>query len=55
MLEDVRRIIGQAGGASLLGDRLVCRLMAADGYELRKRLVPLVALLAGDVPRLWRL
>ncbi len=55
MLENVRRIIGQGGGASLMGDRLVCRLLAADGYELRKRLVPLVALLAGDVPRLWSL
>lgn len=55
MLANVRRIIGQSGGASVVRDRLVCRLMAADGYELRKRLVPLVALLAGDVPRLWRL
>ncbi|WP_375260532.1 urease accessory protein UreD [Palleronia sp.] len=55
MLPNVRRIIGQSGGASVMGERLVCRLMAPDGYELRKRLVPLVALLAGDVPRLWRL
>lgn len=55
MLANARRIIGQPGGASVMGDRLVCRLMAPDGYELRKRLVPLVALLAGDVPRLWRL
>ncbi|SFG40450.1 urease accessory protein [Palleronia marisminoris] len=55
MLAETRRIIGQTGGASVIGDKLVCRLMAPDGYELRKRLVPLVSLLAGDVPRLWRL
>lgn len=55
MLAQARQIIGQSGGASVMGDRLVCRLTAPDGYELRKRLVPLVALLAGDVPRLWRL
>ena len=55
MLAQARQIIGQFGGASVMGDRLVCRLTAPDGYELRKRLVPLVALLAGDVPRLWRL
>ncbi|SPJ23503.1 urease accessory protein UreD [Palleronia abyssalis] len=57
MLPIARRIIAHSGGASAIGDKLICRLVAPDGYELRKRLVPLIAALHfdRDVPRLWML
>ncbi|WP_445206963.1 urease accessory protein UreD [Aminobacter sp. Piv2-1] len=61
MLEAARKIIGDDGGASFwtVGEtgKLLARLCAEDGYELRKRLMPLVALLNGQagLPRLWSL
>jgi len=44
-------------GASLLGERLVVRAMAHSGLELRRLIVPIIAMLsdAGAVPRLWSL
>jgi urease accessory protein len=37
--------------------KLLARLYAADGYQLRQRLVPLVGLLNGraGLPKLWSL
>ncbi|TIM59883.1 MAG: urease accessory protein UreD, partial [Mesorhizobium sp.] len=37
--------------------KLLARLFAEDGYQLRKRLVPLVELLNGraGLPKLWSL
>ncbi len=61
MLEPARKIIGDDGGASYwtVGEtgKLLARLYAEDGYTLRKRLMPLVALLNGQagLPRLWSL
>ena len=61
MLEQVQKIIGDDGGASYwtVGQtgKLLARLYAEDGYTLRKRLMPLVALLNGQagLPRLWSL
>ncbi len=61
MLEPARKIIGDDGGASYwtVGQtgKLLARLYAEDGYTLRKRLMPLVALLNGQagLPRLWSL
>lgn len=61
LLEPARKIIGDDGGASFwtVGQtgKLLARLYAEDGYELRKRLMPLVALLNGQagLPRLWSL
>ncbi|WP_170950337.1 urease accessory protein UreD [Mesorhizobium sp. WSM3864] len=61
MLEPARAIIGDQGGASFWSvgqsGKLLARLTAGDGYQLRKRLVPLVELLNGraGLPKLWSL
>ena len=63
-LEAVRAIVGLLGGASfwtLRGDagetngKLLARLVANDGYDLRQRLVPLLGLLNGQagLPKVW--
>ena len=55
-LNDIRAIIGEAGGASLVGGLLVARIMAPSGFLLRKRLVPLLsALTNGPLPLVWSL
>ncbi len=61
MLEPARRIVGDEGGASFWrvgrSGKLLARLYAGDGYQLRRRLVPLVELLNGraGLPKLWSL
>ncbi|WP_168247458.1 MULTISPECIES: urease accessory protein UreD [unclassified Mesorhizobium] len=66
LLEPARAIIGDpiisgGGGASFWSvgqsGKLLARLAAGDGYQLRKRLVPLVELLNGraGLPKLWSL
>ncbi|TPI64245.1 urease accessory protein UreD [Mesorhizobium sp. B3-1-3] len=64
LLEPARAIIGDplmGGGASFWrvgrSGKLLARLCAGDGYQLRKRLVPLVELLNGraGLPKLWSL
>ncbi len=61
MLDSVRGIVGGQGDASVWSVRksgkLLARLYAEDGYQLRKRLVPLVELLNGraGLPKLWSL
>ncbi len=54
-LDAVRALLPQSGGASVIGDRLAVRLLAADGLALRRSLAPIIALLsaAGSIPRLW--
>lgn len=44
-------------GMSLIGERLIVRALANSGLELRRRIVPIIAMLAaaGGVPRLWSL
>ncbi|MBB3950692.1 urease accessory protein UreD [Aureimonas jatrophae] len=55
-LTRVRELAGPEGGASLVDGSLVVRLLATDGYALRRRLVPLLAALSpGGVPGLWSL
>jgi len=60
-LDPVRDIIGGQGDASVWSvnksGKLLARLYAGDGYQLRKRLVPLVELLNGraGLPKLWTL
>ena len=60
-LDPVRAIIGGEGDASAWSvkksGKLLARLFAEDGYQLRKRLVPLVELLNGraGLPKLWSL
>ncbi len=57
----VRTIVEDAGGASAwqVGStgKLLARLVATDGYALRERLVPLVAMLNGQagLPKTWSL
>jgi urease accessory protein len=66
LLEPARAVIGEPvaaswGGASFWSvgrsGKLLARLCAGDGYQLRKRLVPLVELLNGraGLPKLWSL
>ncbi len=66
LLEPARAIVGDpviagGGGASFWkvgqSGKLLARLVAGDGYQLRKRLVPLVELLNGraGLPKLWSL
>ncbi|TPN84375.1 urease accessory protein UreD [Mesorhizobium sp. CU2] len=61
LLEPARQVIGDEGGASFWrvgrSGKLLARLHAGDGYQLRKRLVPLVELLNGraGLPKLWSL
>lgn len=55
-IDRVRHLVDRDGGAGLVDGSVVVRLLAADGYALRRRLVPLVAALSPDgVPGLWSL
>lgn len=60
-LEAVREIVGDRGAASAWSvggsGKLLARLVAEDGYSLRKRLVPLLGLLNGKagLPKTWSL
>ena len=61
LLGPARDIIGAEGDASAWSvkksGKLLARLYAGDGYQLRQRLVPLVGLLNGraGLPKLWSL
>ena len=54
-LDAVRALLPESGGASVIGERLTVRLLAANGLALRRSLAPIIALLssAGSIPRLW--
>lgn len=57
-LPRVREALGEAaGGASCWSDKLVVRLAAADGFALRKNLIPVISVLRGgaSVPKVWNL
>jgi len=62
-LDAMRELIGDSGGASAWSTRdgadgkLLARLVAKDGYELRRRLVPVLELLNGQaaLPKVWSL
>jgi urease accessory protein len=56
-LEAVRALLSATAGASVVGERLTLRLLAANGLALRHALTPIIALLssAGSIPRLWNL
>jgi urease accessory protein len=55
-LEGARAIIGEAGGATAFGGKLLCRLVAETGLSLRRRLEPLLTRLNGGMPlpRVWQ-
>lgn len=54
-LPRVRAMLPETGGASLrANDILALRLVAADSYDMRKTLMPILTLLSGtDIPRPW--
>lgn len=56
-LEDVRNLIGPTGGASAWDGKLVARLLAIDGFALRKSLVPVLNQLieGAELPKVWSL
>jgi urease accessory protein len=61
LLAEARDVVADAGGASFwrVGGtgKLLARLVAEDGYALRRRLVPLLSLLNGQapLPKFWSL
>ncbi|SMC87737.1 urease accessory protein [Fulvimarina manganoxydans] len=56
LIGEVREIISDRGGASLVEGCLVIRLVAEGGFALRKTLVPLLNRLAiAPLPRIWSL
>ncbi len=57
LLNAVRGVIGDAGGASAWNGKLLIRLAAASGLALRQRLEPLLSLLLGGhpLPKVWQL
>jgi urease accessory protein len=56
-IEAVRQALGDRGGTSAWNGKLVARLVADDGLELRRRLIPaIMALRAGRaLPKAWLL
>lgn len=57
-LGKVRPLVeGSMGGASAWNDKLVVRLAAADGFSLRKILIPVISTLrnGAPVPKVWNL
>lgn len=57
LLDPVRAAIGEAGSASAWSGKLVARLSARDGFDLRKALIPALTRLAGGegLPKTWSL
>jgi urease accessory protein len=55
-LDGARAVIGEDGGASAFGGKLLCRLVAETGLSLRRRLEPLLTLLNGGLPlpKVWQ-
>jgi urease accessory protein len=53
--EQVRPLLGEAGGVSAFGGKLICRLLDADGAGLRRRLTAVIGRLRDGraTPRLW--
>lgn len=56
VLGAVRDALGESGGASAWDGKLVARLVAADGFRLRRQLLPVLQTLRGGrpVPKLWQ-
>ncbi|MBB4175297.1 urease accessory protein UreD [Sulfitobacter noctilucicola] len=56
-LDEIRAMLPDTAGASLLADTILCaRILAADGFSLRRDLMPLLQHLTNDtVPKNWRL
>jgi len=55
-LERARAALGPDGAASAFDGKLVARLMAADGWPLRRTLIRLLhAIRPGPLPRVWQI
>jgi urease accessory protein len=56
-LESLREIFDGRGGVSAWDGKLVARLVGVDGFDLRKTLIPALALLAApnELPKVWAL
>ena len=56
-LPRLRALLPPTAGASLIRDgTLFARLLAADGFDLRKALIPVIEYLSGvPLPKVWRL
>ncbi len=54
-LEAVRSALGPTGGASAWDGKLIARLLADDGFILRKQIISALAALAGPeaLPKIW--
>lgn len=54
-LDDVREIVGDAGGVTAFDGKMIARITAAGSYDLRRRIVPALGILrAGHaIPRPW--
>jgi urease accessory protein len=55
MLDDVRQVLGPNDGASAWNGKLVARLLAKDGFHLRKTLIQVLIACAGkeNLPKCW--
>jgi urease accessory protein len=55
IIDKARTLIGANGSASAWAGKLVARLVARDGFELRKSLIPALTLLAdgASLPKTW--
>ncbi|WP_245413574.1 urease accessory protein UreD [Mangrovicella endophytica] len=55
-LDPLRATVGNRGGATMVDGLLIARLVAPDGFSLRKRLIPaLTALAVEPLPLVWSL
>jgi urease accessory protein len=56
-LEEIRQCLGDGAGVSAWDGKLVARILAKDGFTLRKRLIPALKRLVpeGALPRIWSL
>jgi urease accessory protein len=54
-LDAVREVLSENDGASAWDGKLVARLVARDGFELRKALIPVLSVLTGEagLPKVW--
>ena len=58
LLPKIRALLGETmAGASHFNDKLIVRLVASEGYELRKILIPAISLLRNGhpAPKVWNL
>jgi urease accessory protein len=55
MVDTVRQVLGPQDGASAWNGKLVARLIAKDGFSLRKVLIPVLSLCVGrwGLPKCW--